>query len=140
MGIDLTVLPVSSETDNGDLICLTAMDICLSSVHGAFMDMKRISVQNRVYGSIADVPENIIDTLFSEDSPYVGGPHQHAYFGEISTCSGQKLRYVLAKDVKESFKEGSNLKSLLEANDEERAAIAYIRELSDDTKIVLYWW
>ena len=129
MGVDLTLLPVAYETDEGDLICLHAFDLDLNAVIAPFWDMKRGRHHGKVFWPIEQQAE--------EAAPwgaYIGGPLQNSRFGWATT----EPSFVLAGEVRQVFAALGDV--LAEANDFERAAIAYISALEPSTKVFAVSW
>lgn len=135
MGVDLTLLPVQFETDTGDLVCVHAFDLHLNSMVMPFWDMP-----SQVAVGLVSWPFEKMDAAMrshrAPDLPIVGGPRQDAVFGEA--IEDERPRDVLAGVVADVFAPLAEL--LADANDVERAAIAYVSALDRHTKIVLRAW
>jgi hypothetical protein len=57
VGVDLTLLPVSYETDEGDMICLHAFDLDLNAMMAPFWEMKRGRHHGKIFWPIEKVSE-----------------------------------------------------------------------------------
>lgn len=126
MGVDLTLLPVSYETDEGVLICLHAFDLELSSAKAPFLGMKRQWHHGKIFWPVEQASEGAVPWGVA---PYIGGSLQNSRFG----WAAEEQPFVLASEVQKTF---SALAAVLaEANDFERAAVAYISALEPSTKV-----
>ena len=138
MSTTLTLLPVDCvDEPEGDLICNVGLEMHRRPVTSLFHEIKQFKVEARVFAPLAPIPEHLFDQL--QLSPYVGGPFQNAYMGLITeTAYNQPLYYVFAGDICTMFKDNPN--AMDTANIEEKAALGYIKELKENTKVILYWW
>ena len=133
MGVDLTLLPVSREHENGDLVCDHAFNLDLNIVVRLVLDLEMQSTSATVYWPIAHSPESIRALL--PKSPTRGGPQEDCLFGR---SEHKHHRYVLAKDIKGLWETRGDV--LDEANDFERAAFAFISNLDEQTKVLVHSW
>jgi hypothetical protein len=131
MGVDLTLLPVSHVTDEGDMICLHAFDLDLSDVIAPFWEMKRGRHHGRIFWPIEKASD---DAAPWSAAPYIGGQLQNSRFGWAT----ESASFVLAGDVQQTFAALVDL--LADANDFERAAIAYVSALEPSTKVFVVSW
>jgi len=129
MGVDLTLLPVSFETDDGDLICLHAFDLDLNAVIDPFWRMKHERHQGRIFWPIEKQSEDAAPW-----EAHIGGPLQNSRFGWATT----EPLFVLAGEVRRVFAALDDV--LARVNDDERAAIAYISALEPSTKVFIVSW
>ena len=129
MGVDLTLLPVSYVTNEGDLICLHAFDLDLNAVIAPFWDMKRGRHHGKIFWPIEKESQDVAPW-----GAYIGGLLQNSRFGWATT----EPSFVLAGEVRQAFAALGHV--LAEANDFERAAIAYISALEPSTKVFVVSW
>jgi hypothetical protein len=126
LGVDLTLLPVSYETDEGGLICLHAFNLELRSVKAPFLGMKREWHHGKIFWPIEQASEGAVPW---RAAPYIGGFLQGSRFG----WAPEEQQFVLASEVQQTFSALADV--LVEANDFERAAVAYISALEPSTKV-----
>ncbi|MFZ6780877.1 hypothetical protein ACO0LD_28925 [Undibacterium sp. Ji83W] len=135
MGVDLCLVPVDFEHDDGELICTKGFELDLNAVIGPFCEMKRHSYPGaKVYWPFVPVPKNILEQL-PFDLPDIGGPYGHVMFGKAVE---KELLYIFAKDVKKAYPP-ERLQSM-DMNDYERAGLSYITCLHDDVKVFIFTW
>jgi hypothetical protein len=126
LGVDLTLLPVSYETNEGDLICLHAFQLELSRVKTPFMEMTRQWHHGKIFWPIESASDDVIPWCAA---PYIGGSLQNSRFGWATN----EQPFVIASEVQKAFAALADV--LAEVNDFERAAIAYISALEPSTKV-----
>ncbi|PXX42704.1 hypothetical protein [Undibacterium pigrum] len=135
MGVDLCLVPVDFEHDNGELICTKGFELDLNEVIAPFLEMEWHRYPGaKVYWPFVPVPENILEQL-PFDLPHIGGPYSHVMFGKALEA---ELHYIYAKDVKRAYPP-EKLHSV-DMNDVERAGISYINCLHDDVKVFIFTW
>lgn len=131
MGVDLMLLPVDTEKEDGTLICSRWFILDLSFVIARIHDIEKQPVVGRVYWPIEPIPTAVL-SLLPAGIPWPDG--QPLMFG---LATQNPIFYVLAKDVRKVFEVDPIPAD--EINDFEKAAIAYISSLFDTTKILLHW-
>lgn len=138
MGIDLTLLPVAAENQDGSLICTVAFDFDLSRLVNSFSQLERYPVDTTVIAPVAELPKELL-SQFTHGDFYVGGPYQFAYMGPVTVDGyGSDLTYLLAGTFQLLLKNEPDLQ--IGINNTELAAIRYLCELHWDTRIILYFW
>ena len=116
MGLDLTLLPIDSER------------VDEASAYSV-LDFTR---QNWLFALISNLPRNQLKVRFLSEYGDAGE------FGE--TTADDPLNYCLAGDLRRLWEQlRSDPQKFREINHSNRAALAYCSELTDETKIVLYW-
>lgn len=125
LSVDLTLLPVAYENDS-ELICLHAFQLQLSFVKDPFLDMKRQWHHGKIFWPIEEASDQVVPW---SAAPYIGGALQNSRFGWAT----KEQPFVLASEVQKAF--ATLAEVLAEANDFERAAIAYISALEPSTKV-----
>lgn len=136
MGVDVTLLPVSYESDNGELVCDHAFNLDLNAVVGLVLELPKLCTYAAVYWPIAQLPDEIVALL--PDCKFRGpweSPYQNPCFGRSEE---KDHRYVFARDIKRVWETRGDV--LDEANDSERAAFAYIGNLDEATKVLINIW
>ena len=131
MGVDLTLLPVSYETNEGVLICLHAFQLELSSVKDPFLTMQRQWHHGKLFWPVEEAGDDVVPW---GAAPYIGTPLQNSRFGWAT----KEQPFVLASDIQKTFAALSDV--LEEVNDFERAAIAYVSALFPSTKVFVVSW
>ena len=110
MGVDLTLLPLDYENDNG----------------GSAFSRLMLERRRELWDDIAKLPVNPIAKV----TGYMGDN-----FGdETEDCYGEPLKYVFAKDLAELRDHEA-----VQDNDLNRAIWAFLAAIRPETKIVLYW-
>ena len=132
MGVDLTLLPVTYESDDileSDAVLPLDSNALIFSFYGIPLH----PLEKKFISRVAPLPEELRDSL--KDAHY-----HFDYFGVTTeTAYGDPLRYALAGDVQAALKEIPP-EDLCRFQSLERAAIAYVMALHPSHKIVLYWW
>ncbi|MES2038314.1 MAG: hypothetical protein V4495_10770 [Pseudomonadota bacterium] len=135
MGVDLCLVPVDIERENGDLICTRGFELDLNEVIAPFIEMERYKYPGaKVYWPFVPIPKNILEQLPYE-LPWFGGPYDQVMFGRAVE---KELRYIYAKDVKKAYP--PERLNAVDMNDYERAGISYINCLHDDVKVFIFSW
>ena len=135
MGVDLCLVPVDFEHDDGELTCTKGFELDLNAVIAPFLDMEWHSYPGaKVYWPFSPVPKSILEQL-PGTLLLTSGPYNQVMFGQAVE---KELRYIFAKDVKKAYPP-ERLQSV-DMNDYERAGLSYITCLHDEVKVFIFHW
>jgi hypothetical protein len=133
VGVDLALLPVDEVTSDGDFICNLWFYLDLNCLIDPFVSLPRYPVSGKVFWPIEPVPQRMLEQL-PQNTPFM------RFMGEpvvFASATEPDLKFVYVEDIRRAFEDSAV--DISEANDFERAAIAYVLNLDDRKQVVLYW-
>lgn len=100
MGVDLCLVPVDFEHDDGELVCTKGFELDLNAVIAPFLDMEWHSYPGaKVYWPFSPVPKSILEQL-PGTLLLTSGPYNQVMFGQAVE---KELRYIFCQRCKESL-------------------------------------